>query len=171
MDAAARRRRGVALRAGRGAAVRYAHPYHTRYSGGGAGALTDGILASPDFKDGLWQGFERDDLDATLDLGRVLRVSSTSVECLNEVESWILLPRRVSFETSIDGNSFTPVGVVENDVPVDSYDRRIKRFTAAFPPRDVRYVRVRAENIGTLPSWHKGAGGGAWIFADEIIVQ
>ena len=34
-----------------------------------------------------------------------------------------------------------------------------------------RYVRVVAKNIGTIPDWHPGAGGKAWIFADEIIVE
>jgi hypothetical protein len=34
-----------------------------------------------------------------------------------------------------------------------------------------RYVRVRAKNVGVCPAWHPGAGGKAWIFVDEIIVE
>jgi hypothetical protein len=32
-------------------------------------------------------------------------------------------------------------------------------------------MRVVAKNIGTLPEWHGGAGGLAWLFADEIQVN
>ena len=34
-----------------------------------------------------------------------------------------------------------------------------------------RYVRLTARNIGRCPSWHPGAGGKAWIFTDEILVE
>jgi len=30
---------------------------------------------------------------------------------------------------------------------------------------------VKVTGTGTCPDWHKGAGGKAWIFADEIIVR
>jgi hypothetical protein len=30
---------------------------------------------------------------------------------------------------------------------------------------------MRARNFGKLPDWHEGAGGDAWIFADEILIE
>jgi len=38
-------------------------------------------------------------------------------------------------------------------------------------PTEARYVRVWARNRGVCPDWHPGAGGSAWIFADEIEIQ
>jgi hypothetical protein len=32
-------------------------------------------------------------------------------------------------------------------------------------------VRQNARNFGKLPAWHAGAGGDAWIFADEILIE
>ena len=46
-----------------------------------------------------------------------------------------------------------------------------KEFTAEISTREARYVRVSAENIGICPEWHMGAGGKAWIFVDEIIIE
>jgi len=37
--------------------------------------------------------------------------------------------------------------------------------------RNVKFVRVTAKNIGKCPEWHIGAGGKAWIFSDELIVE
>lgn len=47
---------------------------HGKYSGGGDFALTNGIRGTKLYDDGNWQGFEHDDLDATIDLGRILRL-------------------------------------------------------------------------------------------------
>ena len=35
----------------------------------------------------------------------------------------------------------------------------------------MRYIRIKAKNYGTLPKWHQGAGGEAFIFVDEISVH
>ena len=60
---------------------------------------------------------------------------------------------------------------ISNDVPDNSYDVVVKDFVKAIPPRQARYVRVKAYNYGTIPAWHPGHGGQAWIFIDEIIIQ
>ncbi|MBT6865973.1 MAG: hypothetical protein HOA19_01345, partial [Candidatus Marinimicrobia bacterium] len=36
---------------------------------------------------------------------------------------------------------------------------------------DSRYLRIQAINRKTCPDWHDSAGGKAWIFADEIVVE
>ncbi len=40
-----------------------------------------------------------------------------------------------------------------------------------FDKVDTRFIRVHAKNIKTCPQWHAGAGGKAWLFADEIMIQ
>jgi len=47
----------------------------------------------------------------------------------------------------------------------------IERFACAFEPRPVRYIRVAARSVRACPLWHKGAGGKAWIFTDEIVID
>jgi hypothetical protein len=32
-------------------------------------------------------------------------------------------------------------------------------------------VKIHAMNRGVCPPWHLGAGGKAWLFADEIVVE
>jgi hypothetical protein len=34
-----------------------------------------------------------------------------------------------------------------------------------------RYIKVVAENVGKLPSWHGGAGLDAYVFVDEITIE
>ena len=40
-----------------------------------------------------------------------------------------------------------------------------------FLPREVRYVRVRAEALAVCPDWHPGKGTPGWLFVDEIVVE
>jgi len=46
-----------------------------------------------------------------------------------------------------------------------------QRFVVEFVESEGRYIKVMAENIGLCPHWHKGSGGKAWLFVDEIIIQ
>jgi hypothetical protein len=76
--------------------------------------------------------------------------------------------------------SFTYVNRSPLDLPlsrVHSFDPMreeaiIYHFRQALPAGTrARYVKVRATNAGPLPGWHPGAGGKAWIFADELVVR
>jgi hypothetical protein len=47
----------------------------------------------------------------------------------------------------------------------------IKDFVSVLSDMNARYIRVKAKNVGVCPEWHHGAGGKAWLFVDEIIVE
>ena len=107
---------------------------------------------------------------ATIDLGRVQRVTRVGAGFLQDVGSWILMPRQIEFEISTDGQTFRPAVTIPVDVPEKDYGVIIKDFDGSWQG-EARYVRVRARSYGKLPSWHPGSGGPAWIFVDEIIVE
>jgi len=35
---------------------------------------------------------------------------------------------------------------------------------------DTKYLKIEVENFGNIPDGRMGAGHGAWLFVDEIIV-
>jgi hexosaminidase len=148
-----------------------ATPYSPRYPGSGEGTLADGLLGSRDHGDGRWLGFEGVDADAMVDLGRRRPVHRISARFLQNINAWIFLPTTVEFAVSDNGKDFVKVAEVPNDVSPRQAEIVIREFGASFSPRRARYVRVRARSIGTVPDWHFGAGGKAWLFADEIVVE
>jgi len=81
------------------------------------------------------------------------------------------MPLRVDFLVSNDGINYDFVGSVVNTVPENSYEVKTIDFVLRIVPRNVRYVRVKAYNYGTIPEWHLGHGGEAFIFVDEIIIE
>jgi hypothetical protein len=141
------------------------------YSAGGDMALIDGLRGGLDFKTGVWQGYEGVDVDAIVDLGSVRRLGRVSTGFLQDQDSWIFFPEAVEYSVSIDGKSFTPVARSARSVPAREEGARIESISSGPIGKSARYVRVHALNIGLCPTWHEGAGGKAWIFADEIVVE
>jgi F5/8 type C domain-containing protein len=92
-----------------------------------------------------------------IDFGRVQRISQVGAGFLQDVGSWIWLPRSLEVELSVDGKSFTSVA----SIPADSTDATIKDYLKSIPPQDARYVRLRATN----------SGKNTWIFVDEILIN
>ncbi|HET8781143.1 MAG TPA: GH92 family glycosyl hydrolase, partial [Pyrinomonadaceae bacterium] len=150
--------------------------YSRQYTGGGGFALIDGIRGTTNWTSGAWQGYWGQDLVAVVDLGKPQMISKLGAGFLQEAGSWIWMPRRVSFELSLDGQNFVPVLTIQNDVP-DGSDPSVnvgtvaKDFVKNITRQQARYVRMTAVNFGKIPAWHPGHGGDAWIFADEIIIE
>ena len=144
-----------------------------KYDGDGAGALSliDGNTGSATHRDKRWVGYENSSLEATLDLGVLTAVNEVAIGCLEEQNSWIFYPRSMEVLGSRDGVHFRRLGVVQSGSVQASSGAHRKELTLPTPGERARYLRVRAESILTCPTWHKGAGGKAWIFLDEIIVR
>ena len=145
--------------------------YNRQYTGGGDSALIDGVRGSTNFGDGAWQGYQGQDLVAVVDLGTTQTVSKLGAGFLQDVSSWIWMPRAVDFELSTDGTNFVPVLTLANDVSDKDYAVIVKDLIGAIHAQPARYVRMTAHNYGKIPTWHPGAGGDAFIFADEIIIE
>ncbi len=133
-------------------------------------ALTNGICGARSFDDGTWQGFEGNDLDATIDLGTVTPISHLTVHFLQDHHGWIFAPTDVQYEVSEDGKNFTSVGTFSLPVPTTGQELSIVELAKPVDAR-ARFVRVFARNLGVCPPWHAGKGGKAWLFVDEIIVE
>ncbi len=145
--------------------------YDKKYSGGGNYALVDDAHGSIHFDDGKWQGYNGDDLDAVIDLGKLKHIKKISASFLSDVYSFIFLPSSVEYSISEDGKQFSQLTELKNKISEKDSKAFIHSFE--FTPNNVnaRFIRVKAKNIGVCPSWHKGAGEKAWLFCDEITIK
>jgi hypothetical protein len=163
--------RAFVFHAGVGKGISLHTDYHYRRTGGGDRALIDGALGSEDLDDGFWQGYEQDDLTAVIDLGGTRLVNSVSIRCAQDLSSWIFLPARVGISLSEDGLKYERSATIKNDISAKKRGVIIKEFAGRVPGKRARYVRIKAENLGVLPKWHRRAGEKCWLFADEIIIR
>jgi hypothetical protein len=144
--------------------------YSDKYPVGGPQALTDGFHGPNDYNCN-WLGFEGENMDAIVDLGKDTTISSVSTGFLQMWYAWIWLPLKVEVAVSSDGKTFTNVASMVNTVPDTTAGTFTKVFAADVGRRRARYVRVTAPARLTCPDWHIGAGQKSWIFVDEIVVR
>jgi predicted alpha-1,2-mannosidase len=147
--------------------------YNPQYHAGGPDGLLDGIKGSQNWKKGDWQGYQSQNFEAVVDLGKSMSVQHFESTFLQDTGSWILMPTQVHYYGSLDGKTFTLIGSIKNTINPKITDVRIKAFTIDASPLHYRYIKVVAENYGKLPEWHQGYpyNGDAFIFIDEITVK
>lgn len=150
--------------------------YSNKYTAGGKYALVDGFTGSLGFNDGFWQGYEGNDLNVILDLGENKDISSIRVNFLQDIKSWIFLPSQIEFSVSEDGKEYTTISVINNTESTKKSEGFVSKMlvdynTTVMKGKKARYISIKANNVGLCPPEHPGAGGMAWLFVDEIIVN
>jgi predicted alpha-1,2-mannosidase len=151
--------------------VSLASTYNRQYTGGGPRGLIDGLRGTTNFASGEWQGYQAQDFIAVIDLKRPTVVREVGAGFLQVARSWIWMPTRVEFEASLDGTTFTKVAEIVTDVGTEDMTHTIRDYIRSIEPRNTRYIRIYAYNLGKIPTWHPGAGFEAFIFVDEIFIR
>ena len=146
-------------------------PYSYQYTGGSDYAIVDGLRGTTNFTSGEWQGYQGKTFEAVIDLQKAMEIKSLGGSFLQVVRSWIWMPEKIEFEVSKDGKNFAPLTDLTPGFPKEMMEPVTKEFHVKVQPVWARYVRVKAYNIGKIPSWHPGAGGEPWIFVDEILIK
>ncbi len=143
---------------------------HPRYAFGGGAQLTDGVLGTPGYTDGLWLGFNVPEVAVTVDLGKADTVSEVSFRTNVNTDSWIFDPRSVKVELSDDNVDF--VTVAEEAYPqLETNSTYIKEHKVGVSRGIGRYVRITFGLENSMPDWHAGKGHQAFMFIDEIGVK
>jgi hexosaminidase len=132
--------------------------------------LTDGKRGSHDY-DYNWFSFPGENLEVVIDLEGLQNVRRIE-SAYYQYGFWLrLLPKKVEYFVSDDGQHFDLIGTVNNSLPIDQYGGQQRDFIAEFESRPARFVKVKAHTIGNTPEWHPGAGRPARMLIDEIVVE
>ena len=141
-----------------------------KYPVGGGAALTDGLHGPNDYHCN-WLGFEDEHLEAIIDLGKVQPIQFIKTNFLQQWYAWIWLPLKVDFYLSEDGKNFSLLATIKNRVADTEPGVFTKAFDVAAKGKRARFIKVFAQSRLQCPDWHIGAGGKAWVFIDEIVVE
>ena len=145
--------------------------YNPQYHAGGTEGLIDGIFGTENWRKGDWQGYQSQDFEAIVDLQTTQKVTELCATFLQDSRSWILMPSKVDYYTSLDNVNFTLVKTIENTFDPKNTDNKIIAFKTIISLTSAKYIKVKAYNFGKLPEWHQGFGGDAFIFIDEITIK
>jgi len=156
---------------GFGKSISLANPYNKWYTAGGDSALLNGLAGSNNFRDGQWQGYSGVDLEAIVDLGSSMDVSSLNTQCFQYNNAWIFLPHSIEVWLSDGGVNFTSVGRLDELADPKKDGQFAQEFSIEWEMKKARYVKVHVSNFGVCPEWHDAAGSEAWLFIDELVIR
>lgn len=152
-------------------AIKLAQPPHPKYAADGPKSLIDRKKGTVTFSDGKWLGWEKQHMNATIDLGQSVDVKRVTVSSLEAVGSYIFFPKAIEITVSNDNQSFQSVKKIDLPLTGKVTAPMLKSFSVAFPEVKARYVKIKAVSRLNNPDWHPAPGAPCWIFVDEIIVE
>jgi len=142
------------------------------YTGGGVNALVDGRLGTLNFRDGIWQAVQGQDMEMVIDLEEVRQIEHISTNWFHYANAWIFRPETVRCWVSLDGKKWSVFGDWKAEISADKSGELLVHVGGGIGQVfAARYVKIQAQSIGKCPEWHDAVGEPSWLFCDEIVVE
>jgi hexosaminidase len=152
-----------------GKLITLTHAPNPKYASGGKGALVNAVPGSDTrYSDDEWLGFDGNDFEAVIDLGEPIAVSEVTLRFFNAPGQWIYPPKQASVAISADGKTYEQA--IVRDISTASTEKIITT-KVSLGVKSARYLKIKAQNLGTIPSGKPGAGHSPWLFVDELMVK
>lgn len=137
-------------------------PAHASYPDTNGEQLTDGILGTPTYGDGAWQGWflSGSPLTLTVDLDNVMPLNRLAISFLQDLPVGVYLPPSVTFSVSDDNFTYSLAGNVAIPPSVTSSNQRVEYAINSLANVQGRYVKVEVH-----------ANTNEWLFIDEIEIR
>jgi len=145
--------------------------------------LIDGVKGDLILGSGKWIGFRNNSMEALMIFHDASVVSNVSVSSIVDTAGYVMPP--LSLELW-GGNDSAHLKLLSRIAPVQppkppkpskpgeplkSQPAYLKLYDLSFKPTAVRYLKLVANPVIKLPSWHSGKGQKGWFFVDELIVN
>ena len=132
--------------------------------------LTDGIRGGFNFRSGDWAGWWGGAFEAVVDMDGET-YSHVTLGALVIKYDDIFHPHDLTVYTSDNGTDFVKVASASYPTEGEKDPNGMKEYGVDFPETSARYVKVVASTVPAIPQWHPRAGGGSFLFVDEIVVR
>ncbi|MCQ2327539.1 MAG: hypothetical protein MJZ71_08260 [Bacteroidales bacterium] len=144
---------------------------HTPYNKNFPQALMDNRIAVAGDYSMDWVGYSGEkDISFTIELKEKQNLNGLSIGFCHSPNDWVLSPKSVKAEFSIDGKVFSNMQILQGEEIEDK-----SCFRNIFSLKDIKqkakYIRINIEANPFLPENHAYKGEKAWLLMDEILVK
>ena len=154
-----------------GKTIKLTHKSQAPYSSKTGEGLLDGIRGPAIHKSKEWCCWTAKPFEAVIDMDSTEPFSSVTIGYLSNKPSQVFNPISLTVSVSDDGTSFTQVATTSAQPEGEFEPDELKSISVSFPETSARYLKVKAECLPNVPSWHHYAGRKANIYFDEVIVD
>ncbi len=161
-----------------------------KYTFDGLDELVDLDTGNLSYAEDKWLGFQGKDVVFTFNFGAKRIINSIDISALQDYDSWIFLPNKITIFVGDDKSKMFEVGSVTH-VSLKTDQRNIKKhfvipITSDFLAKlsstyikkkrrqkslYVKYLTVKIEANKTAPEWFTLPGAQTWFFTDEIKIE
>ena len=110
-------------------------------------------------------------MEALLVFNQPAAISNVTVSTLIDIGSYLMPPQSVEVWGGDNPKQLKLLNRITPEQPTMAKPTYQKGNEIKFSPVTVKYIKVVANPVPKLPSWHPGKGDKAWIFTDEIFVN
>ena len=140
-----------------------------KYAAKGAASLFDGIKAKANHTAGDWLGFSESALDITVAVASV-QPKLLEVSFLLHEGAYIFPPQTLEVWIGNKG-VWKKVTSPPQASSTKIEEARFGLVSIPLPAGPMDQIRLKAQPIAKLPTWHPGAGAKGWVFVDEILLH
>ena len=146
-------------------------PADEKYRDNAGTVLQDFDVGDPTDFSTKWLGFQKNDAQVVFDLGKQIVMREVSVNSLTHTAAHIFPPVFVKVWGSKDGQVWKLLQTISPDKATMKTPIGAELLKLSFPATSVRYIRMQAHPLPSLPVWHAGKGLPAWFFVSEVIIN
>lgn len=147
------------------------YPPEDRYKGDGANSLFDRDKAVPDVWNLNWLGFLNNPMDVEMEFEQPTDIHYMALSIWHNVGARFFPPEQVEIWTKKDGGDWILAKKHRPEPPAKDDKAQLRQVEIPFSARGVEKMRVIANPVSSLPSWHGGAGSRAWLMVDELVLN
>lgn len=153
-----------------GVGIEYITKPSDKYNSGGDLTLCDGIIGAQPWRGNEWVGFQQQEIEFIVDLGRKKHIDEVEINFLEDHGSWIHVPASVRYYVSSNKKKwkFLPKATIL------TYEEKVQKgkylLFSSLVNKKGRYLRVLITTFDAIPKGLPGSNNVAWTFLDEIII-
>lgn len=146
-------------------------PGDESYKGDGGKTLIDHVKSDLNFRNNKWLGYHGNKMEALLMFKKAVSVQTVTLSGLVDIGGYIMPPVSVEVWGGNDPAHLKLLGRITPKQPVKPEPGFLRGFDCSFAATEVKYIKIKAQAVTSLPSWHPGKGEKGWFFTDEIFVN
>ena len=147
------------------------HKSQAMFSAETGESLVDGIRGPAIHKSKEWCCWTAKHFEAVIDMKACEPYSSVEVGYFVNKPSQIFNPLSLVVSVSDNGVDYEDIAAIECPAECESDPDGLKNISVMFPETSARYLKVKAECMEYVPSWHHYNGRNASLYIDEVIVD
>lgn len=135
--------------------------------------LFDGEKGMVDNHTQGWLGFSGMGVETTVELSKPIDIEYITLRYAHAPEMWAFAPKAIKVYLSADGETYTDtlnVALPFDPASVEENNPQVVEIRVPVGKNGIGYLKVDAQSIGTVPSWHRAKGLKPWLLMDEIEV-